>query len=57
VTRQLYADCLKRGLLAMTYTPHVRLQPALTIDRQAALEGLGILGEAFGELQASGRWR
>jgi 4-aminobutyrate aminotransferase-like enzyme len=57
VTKQLYADCLKSGLLAMTYTPHVRLQPALTIDRQAALEGLGILGEVFLELQASGRWR
>lgn len=57
VARQLYGDCLRRGLLAMTYTPHVRLQPALTIDREAALEGLGILDEVFRELDASGRWR
>jgi 4-aminobutyrate aminotransferase / (S)-3-amino-2-methylpropionate transaminase / 5-aminovalerate transaminase len=57
VTRQIYADCLQRGLLAMTYTPHLRLQPALTIDREAALEGLSILDEVFRDLSASGRWR
>ncbi len=57
VTRQVYADCLRRGLLAMTYTPHVRLQPALTIDLEAALEGLAILDEVFRGLAASGGWR
>jgi len=57
VMKQVYQDCLQRGLLAMSYTPHVRLQPALTIDRETALEGLGILGEVFRELDASGRWR
>ncbi len=57
VTRQLYQDCVQRGLLAMTYTPHVRLQPALTIDRDAALEGLAILEEVLQDLDRSGRWR
>ncbi len=57
VMRQLYRDCVGRGLLAMTYTPHVRLQPALTIDEETALEGLAVLDEAFRELGRSGRWR
>ncbi len=57
VMRQVYADCVQRGLLAMTYTAHVRLQPALTIDRETALEGLGVLDEVFRDLDGSGRWR
>jgi 4-aminobutyrate aminotransferase/(S)-3-amino-2-methylpropionate transaminase len=57
ITRQLYTDCLKRGLLAMVYTPHIRLQPALTIDEQAAREGLGILDEVFHDMHIKGQWR
>jgi 4-aminobutyrate aminotransferase-like enzyme len=56
-TRRLFEGCLRRGLLAMTYTPHVRLQPPLTIDVDTALEGLDALDEAFGELARSGGWR
>jgi 4-aminobutyrate aminotransferase-like enzyme len=57
VMKQVYADCVQRGLLAMTYTPHVRLQPALTIDEPTALEGLAILDEVFRRLGESRRWR
>ena len=57
VTRELFGAALRRGLLAMAYTPHLRLQPALTIDEETALEGLALLEEAFEELEASGRWR
>ena len=57
MTRRLFEECLRRGLLAMTYTPHVRLQPALTIDADTALEGLGVLEEAFGDLARTGGWR
>jgi len=57
VTRELFTSALRRGLLAMAYTPHVRLQPALTIDEETALEGLGLLDETFRELETSGRWR
>ncbi len=57
VTRRLYAECIQRGLLAMAYNPHVRLQPALTIDVETALEGIAALEGAFSELEASGRWR
>jgi 4-aminobutyrate aminotransferase-like enzyme len=57
VMKQVYRDCVERGLLAMTYTPHIRLQPALTIDEPTALEGLAVLGEVLDELDRSGRWR
>jgi 4-aminobutyrate aminotransferase-like enzyme len=57
VMREVYGECVRRGLLAMTYSPHVRLQPALTIDEDTALEGLGLLDEVLAGLAASGRWR
>ena len=41
----------------MTYTPHVRLQPALTIDEHTALEGLAVLDEVFADLARGGQWR
>lgn len=57
VMKDVYLECVRRGLLAMTYSPHIRLQPALTIDRAAAAEALGILGGVFENLGQSGRWR
>jgi len=57
VMKDVYLECVRRGLLAMTYSPHIRLQPALTIDRAAAAEALGILGEVFERLGQSARWR
>jgi 4-aminobutyrate aminotransferase-like enzyme len=57
VTRRLFEEGVRRGLLAMSYSPHVRLQPALTIDVDTALEGLGVLDELFGELARSNGWR
>jgi len=57
VMKQIYLECVQRGLLAMTYTAHIRLQPALTIDEETALEGLGILDEIFRKLDEDGRWR
>jgi 4-aminobutyrate aminotransferase-like enzyme len=57
VMQQVYAECVQRGLLAMVYTPHLRLQPALTIDADTALEGLAILDEVLVRLRDGGRWR
>ncbi len=57
VTRHVYEQCLRRGLLAMTYTPHVRLQPALTIDVDTALEGLSVLDDVLGDLARGDEWR
>ncbi|HZZ83783.1 MAG TPA: aspartate aminotransferase family protein [Anaeromyxobacteraceae bacterium] len=55
--QQVYRDCVRKGLLAMSYSPHLRLQPALTIDAATALEGLAVLDEVFAELNRSGAWR
>jgi len=57
VMQEVFQDCLRRGLLAMAHTPHLRIQPALTIDRETALEGLAVLDEVFQGLAESGRWR
>ena len=48
VTQALYQECLRRGLVAMTYSPSVRINPPLTIREDAALAGLAILDEALG---------
>jgi 4-aminobutyrate aminotransferase / (S)-3-amino-2-methylpropionate transaminase / 5-aminovalerate transaminase len=47
VTRALYRECLRRGLVAMTYAPSIRLNPPLIISEQNALAGLAILDEAL----------
>ncbi len=57
VMRGVFESALRRGLLAMLYTSRVRLQPALTISREAAAEALGLLDETFAELERSGRWQ
>lgn len=56
VMRRVFDAGVRRGLLAMTYTARVRLQPALTITRETAAEALGLLDEVFAELHASGEW-
>jgi len=47
VCQEIFQDGLRRGLLAMSYTHAIRLQPALTIDRETALSGLALLREAI----------
>jgi len=46
--KSLFQECLRRGLLAMSYTPVIRINPPLNIDEATALEGLDILDEALG---------
>jgi 4-aminobutyrate aminotransferase/(S)-3-amino-2-methylpropionate transaminase len=46
-TRTLYQECLRRGLVAMTYSPSVRINPPLLIREETALQGLAILDEAL----------
>jgi 4-aminobutyrate aminotransferase-like enzyme len=46
-TKALYQECLRRGLVAMTYSPSVRINPPLIITEDAALAGLAILDEAL----------
>jgi 4-aminobutyrate aminotransferase-like enzyme len=47
VTRALYQECLRRGLVAMCYSPTIRINPPLIISEDTALEGLAILDEAL----------
>ena len=47
VCRTLFDEGLKRGLLAMSYTPAIRINPPLNTPLDVALEGLGRLEEAM----------
>ncbi|OGK83187.1 MAG: aminotransferase class III [Candidatus Rokubacteria bacterium GWC2_70_24] len=47
VAQALYQECLRRGLVAMTYSPTIRINPPLVISEDTALEGLGLLEEAL----------
>ena len=47
VTRALYQECLRRGLVAMAYSHVVRINPPLVITEDIALTGLAILDEAL----------
>ena len=46
-TKALFQECLRRGLVAMSYTPVIRINPPLNTDEATALEGLDLLDEAI----------
>jgi len=48
IARDLYTECLRRGLVAMTYSPTIRINPPLVISEETARAGLAILDEALG---------
>ncbi|HLK36034.1 MAG TPA: aspartate aminotransferase family protein [Polyangiaceae bacterium] len=56
VTRRMFDDCVRRGLLTMSYAPSFRLQPALTVDRATLANGLAILREVFDGVKRDGTW-
>ena len=47
VTRALFQECLRRGLVAMCYSPIIRISPPLVISDDQALQGLELLDEAL----------
>jgi 4-aminobutyrate aminotransferase-like enzyme len=47
VCEEIFHEGLRRGLLAMSYSPAIRLQPALTIEKDVALKGLELLADAI----------
>ncbi len=47
VTRMIFSECLKRGLLMMGYNPDIRINPPLVITKDVAEEGIAIMEEAF----------
>ncbi len=56
VTERIFMECVRRGLLTMSYSASFRLQPALTIDEATAKNGLAILGEVFETVEREKWW-
>ncbi|NTW38258.1 MAG: aminotransferase class III-fold pyridoxal phosphate-dependent enzyme, partial [Syntrophobacteraceae bacterium] len=47
VTRQMFLETVKRGMVCMNYKPNFRINPPLILSREEADEGLGIIDEVF----------
>jgi 4-aminobutyrate aminotransferase / (S)-3-amino-2-methylpropionate transaminase / 5-aminovalerate transaminase len=54
VTHRIFGECLRRGLLTMSYSPSFRIQPALTIDEPTARNGIQVLREVFDLVEREG---
>jgi len=50
LSRRVFHEALRRGLLAMCYGPRIRINPPLVIDMQTAIEGVEILEDVFTDL-------
>jgi 4-aminobutyrate aminotransferase/(S)-3-amino-2-methylpropionate transaminase len=57
VTERIFGECVRRGLLTMSYSATFRIQPPLTTDEATARNGLAILGEVFDLALREGWWR
>ena len=55
VTGRLFDALVQAGLMTMAYSPHFRLQPALTLDEQTAMNGVQILRDVF-DVMAKEKW-
>lgn len=55
--KKFYRDGVERGVLAMSYKPTIRIQPALTIDAESVDAGAALLEELFTEMEQKGDWR
>jgi 4-aminobutyrate aminotransferase-like enzyme len=47
VTRQIFLDTLKRGMVSMNYKPNFRINPPLVLSKKEADEGIQILDDVF----------
>jgi 4-aminobutyrate aminotransferase-like enzyme len=57
ITERIFAECVRRGLLTMSYSAHFRIQPPLTTDEATARNGLAILREVFDLVDREGWWK
>ncbi len=55
--KKFYKDGVQHGILAMSYKPTIRFQPALNIDGDTVDAGVEILEGLFDDMQRSGDWR
>lgn len=53
----LFLDALRRGVVSMSYTPRVRINPPLVISEAQATEAVEILDETFDAMHKRGDWR
>jgi 4-aminobutyrate aminotransferase-like enzyme len=56
LAQRIYQEGVRRGLIAMTYAPRVRLQPPLTLDAATARNAVAILREVFDVVKREGGW-
>jgi 4-aminobutyrate aminotransferase/(S)-3-amino-2-methylpropionate transaminase len=56
VTERIFMECVRRGLLTMSYSASFRIQPALTIDEATARNGIEILREVFDYIALERLW-
>jgi 4-aminobutyrate aminotransferase-like enzyme len=56
-TNRIFMECLKRGLLTMSYASSFRIQPAMTIDSGTIDEAVRILDEVFSLVEKEGFWK
>jgi 4-aminobutyrate aminotransferase-like enzyme len=54
---RLFQECLSRGLIGMFYSPHVRINPALSMDLATAETAIGIIEEVLGLIESREAWR
>jgi 4-aminobutyrate aminotransferase-like enzyme len=47
ICRELFEECLTRGLLTMSYNPGLRINPPLSLTEAEAMQGADILAEAL----------
>ena len=47
VTKQIFLETLRRGMVSMNYKPNFRINPPLILSKEEADIGLGILDEVF----------
>jgi 4-aminobutyrate aminotransferase-like enzyme len=57
ITERIFLECVRRGLLTMSYSASFRIQPPLTTDEATARNGLAILREVFDLVDREGWWK
>lgn len=55
ITKTLYYECLKRGVMSMCYSKTIRINPPLIINKTEAEEAVGKFDEAFAAI--AGKFR
>jgi len=50
ITKTLYYECLKRGVLSMCYGDKIRINPPIIITEKEAQEGIAKMDEAFASI-------